>query len=339
MIDFEKPMLEESAHCDDPSQPIPDVSVVIVSWNVAALLADCLDSLVQTSEGIVLEVWVVDNASSDNTVEMLRTRYSWVHLIANEDNRGFARANNQAIRQARGRFALILNPDTIVRPGVIQGLMRYLETHSDVGMVGPCLRDLKGDIDGSSARRMYTMSVAICLEMMRLHKLPWIGPVIQRRLYSPYDFAATQEVEAISGAAMLVRRELLEKLQGFGDSFLHFGEDVDLCFRIRAAGWKLVFDASVTMIHIGGQSTKQTTGRMAVNGYFSNQEFFRRCYGRWHALLYRLIAQCICVPQLLVMGCIQYVLGRESGHSFRNRLSLVWHLIRWQADAATSDEE
>ena len=117
---------------------VPDVSVVIVSWNVASLLADCLDSLVRCSDGLALEVWVVDNASLDKTVEMLRDRYPWVHLIANQDNRGFARANNQAFQHVRGRFVLILNPDTVVREGAIRSMVQFLLDHGDVGMVGPC---------------------------------------------------------------------------------------------------------------------------------------------------------------------------------------------------------
>ena len=313
-----------------PPESIPDVSVVIVSWNVAKLLADCLDSLQKTSEGLSLEVWVVDNASSDDSVEMLRTRYPWVHLIANEDNRGFARANNQAIRQATGRFLFILNPDTIVQPGAMQELVGYLESRPDVGMAGPCVRGLAGDIDPPSARRTYSLGVALWLETLRLDQLPWIGPVIQRRILLPYDYAVTQEVEAISGAVMLARRELLQTLQGFGDSFVHCGEDTDLCFRIRAAGWKIVYDPSATVLHIGRQSSKQALVRVDMNAFLGNQEFLRRSYGRWHAAMYRLIVQCLGVPQILFMACIRFILRKEPGRVFKNRLSLVWHIIRWQ---------
>jgi GT2 family glycosyltransferase len=321
---------DKSAFRGGSSEPIPDVSVVIVSWNVSKLLADCLDSLQKTSEGLSLEVWVVDNASSDDSVKMLQTRYPWVHLIANNDNRGFARANNQAFEQARGRYVLILNPDTIVQDGAIQTLIQCIESHPDVAMAGPCLRDFNGEIDATAARRAYSLSISFWIDSLRAHKLPFIGSRVRKCLLTPYDFAVTQEVESISGAAMLLRGDLPRELRGFGDTFIHCGEDIDLCFRIRAAGWKIYYDAAATIVHLGRQSSKQAPVCTNISVFLSNQEFFSRCRGRGHALLYRLISQVICMPQLLLVGCVKYVLGRESRSELKYRLALTWHLINWR---------
>ena len=240
---------------------MPDVSVVIVSWNVAGLLADCLDSLLRCSDGLTLEVWVVDNASSDNTVEMVRSRYPWVQLIANADNRGFAAANNQAFQHVRGRFVFILNPDTVLEPRALQSLVRFLEERGDAGMVGPYMYRPDAGIETNVARRMYTLSAALWIDSLRVQTLPCIGPRLYRRFCTPYDYTLTREVEAISGAAMLVRRELLDKLQGFAEVFIHGGEDLDLCFRVRAAGWKVYYDAAARFQHLGGQSNKQASVR------------------------------------------------------------------------------
>jgi len=330
MLHIDKPRAENNGRSASSSEPIPDVSVVIVSWNVAKLLADCLDSLMRTSQGLTLEVWVVDNASSDNSVEMLRTRYPWVRLIANEDNRGFARANNQAIQQTRGRFVLILNPDTVVRDGAIQTLIQFLEEHADVGMVGPRLLDAEGNLGMMCARRFYSLSAALWVDALRFDALPSIGPRIFRRLMCPYDYCKVQDVEAISGAAMLVRRELLQDLDGFGDVFLHSGEDVDLCDRVRAAGWRICYTPEASIIHLGGRSTVQASVRPSMNAVLSVEVYFARCRSRWQALLYRCVAQCIMPLQLLTIGCLKRMTGKESSVDWRFRKSLAWHILTWR---------
>ena len=128
-----------------------DITVIIVSWNVAGVLKDCLDSLARDRGVLRLEVLVVDNASSDNTLEMLRTGYPWVQVIANRENRGFARANNQGIALARGRLVLLLNPDTILSEGALRTLSDFLMNHPAAGAIGPNLRHPSGKPDSGSA--------------------------------------------------------------------------------------------------------------------------------------------------------------------------------------------
>jgi GT2 family glycosyltransferase len=331
MLNADKPKAEISGSSETASEPIPDVSVVIVSWNVAALLADCLDSLVRCSDGLAIDVWVVDNASSDDSVEMVRTRYPWVHLIANQDNRGFAQANNQAFCLAPGRFILILNPDTIVRDGAIRTLFQFLADHDDVGMVGPYQVDGRGETDIAAARRFLNLGTVFWIQMLNVDALPWIGPWTLRRLAAPYDFSITQEVEAISGAAMLVRREVVRDMKGFGETFHHFGEDLAFCFRIRAAGWKIYYHADATIVHLKKQSSRQAPLRCHIEVALSEEEYFARCYGRFHGWLYRFILQGILVPKILAMGCLKHLFGMESGHQWKQRLQLVRCLLRWQS--------
>jgi GT2 family glycosyltransferase len=279
---------------------------------------------------LVLEVWVVDNASSDNSVEVLRSRYPWVHLIANQENRGFARANNQAIRQARGRCILILNPDTVVPEGAVERLYRFLAKHDDAGMVGPRLLDGNGKIWEMGARRLFSLGTAFWVESLSAQRVPWVGPWLFRRFWAPYDFAVTQEVECISGAAMLARREVLEQMQGFGETFRHCGEDLDLCFRLRAAGWKVYYDADTTIVHLVGRSADQAGLRCNVDVVLSNEEYFIRCYGRLYGRSYRLINRCVCLPKVVITAVGKYMAGALSRAAVRERMKFARFLLTWK---------
>ena len=307
-----------------------DITVIIVSWNVAGLLRDCLDSLARTRGDLSLEVIVVDNASTDNTLEMLRTRFSSVGVIANKENCGFARANNQAIALARGRFVLLLNPDTLVSEGALGTLFEFLEMHSAAGAVGPNLRSPNGKPDFCSARRSSSLTAALLIDALRLRSAPLVGPLLHRWLVTPYDYETTQRVEAISGAAMLVRRELLQSLGGFGEEFLHGGEDLDLCFRIRRAGWEIWYHAKPLIVHLGQECSKKAPVRTAVNVVLSNQRFFNRCHGSWHGLAYRCIVQCIGVPMMLGGGLIKFLFQRERATDLRQRFAVARGLVAWR---------
>ena len=308
-----------------------DLSVVIVSWNVAVPLADCLESLVRHAGGLSLEVWVVDNASSDNTLEILQDRYPWVRIIANRENRGFASANNQAIKLACARFTLILNPDTILSEGSLENLLKFLLAHPQAGAVGPALRRPDGEPDYSSARRLPSLASVFCLEALRMHSWPLVGLYLHRKLDMPYDHNTTQPVEAISGAAMLVRSELLQEIGGFGEVFMHCGEDIDLCFRIRKAGWEIWYVAESVIVHLGGQSTKVAPAKTAVNAALSNQQYFCRCYGERQGIAFRCIIQLVEVPCLMAIGLVKFLLGRERAADFKRRFRIIQGLIAWRS--------
>jgi len=317
-------------HSEAPRGAIPDVSVVIVSWNVADLLADCLESLRRNSNGLSLDVWVVDNASADNTLDVLRERFPWVHVIANRENRGFALANNQAIERATGRFVFILNPDTIVTDGALRTLFEYLDTRPEVGMVGPRLRLGDGKTQPECARRLPTLGRVLWINSLKLHLIPLIGPWCFKRIAAPYDYETSAEVEAISGAAMLVRREVLRDLGGFGEAFIHCGEDIDLCYRVRAAGWQTHYVSECTIVHLKGQSSKKAPIKTTVNAALSDQEYFRRCFGGWQSLAYRLIIQCIQGPHAVLIGCFRLLLGKESPADLQRRFAVLRGLAAWR---------
>jgi GT2 family glycosyltransferase len=316
--------------CDSLPGASPDLSVVIVSWNVAEHVLNCLESIACNVQGMVLEVLLVDNASSDGTVEAVRRRFPWVHVIPNSENVGFARANNQAIAKAKGSFVLLLNPDTVVTAGAISALCEFLASRPEVGMVGPSLRRKDGELDATCARRSFNLGAALCLDSLRLQAVPRLGPYLYRALVSPYDYSRTQPVEAISGAAMLVRRELLQELGGFGEEFLHCGEDMDLCFRIHAAGRQTWYLAEAMIYHLVGQSRKKARVRSEVYRALSVHRYFLRCCGRWQALLYRAMVQGVEAPTLLLIGVWKRLLGRETRDDFLARIHVARGLWRWK---------
>ncbi len=273
------PALDSSAGCD--------VSVCIVNWNGEHLLRDLLRSLETIGNGLRLEVIIADNASSDGSVELLRTEFPQVRLIANSDNLGFARGNNQAAALATGRFLFFLNNDTVVRPGAIERLVEYLEEHPDVSGVGPRLVGQDGNVQ-RSCRRTPTLKALLS----RLSLIHWTGLFRSDFLayrYRDFDYNSTRPSEQIAGAALLVRRETYEACGGWDECFPFGLEDADLCVRLGVHG-PLHFVADAEIIHYGRLSSRANRG-FVVRGYECGYVRFLRKHARWKSgsLLYKVL--------------------------------------------------
>ncbi len=277
-------------HTSRPSRAIdaPDVldlSVVIVNYNVREFLEQALRSVARASRGLSVEVFVVDNNSADRSVEMVRASFPEVHVIANKGNVGFGKANNQAIRRARGRHLLILNPDTIVQENTFQVLLRFMDEHPEAGAAGCMIVNPDGTFAPESRRSFPTPTVAF----YRLSGLGRLFPHSPRfgrynLSYLPQDEVC--EVDALSGSCMFVRRDALvrsfaqaqaahtgdseaapldfsdasEATSGaglFDESFFMYGEDLDWCYRIQRAGWKIYYTPNTQIVHYKGESTKK----------------------------------------------------------------------------------
>jgi len=308
-----------------------DLSIIIVSWNVASLLAVCLQSIAAEQGNLCVETIVVDNASKDDSVTMVRRDFPAARLIANADNVGFARASNQALALARGRYVMMLNPDTRLAPGSLKTMIAFLESHSTAGMVGPLLIFPDGRRQLASAHRLPTLSSALLCDTLRLHELPLVGSWISRVFLSDYDYGRTQEVESISGACMILRHGVLERTGGFGDCFIHCGEDIDLCFRVRQAGWTIHFLSDAKVIHWWGKSVQQAPVRTTVNAALSIQHYFTRCYGTISGITYRLMVQGLQMPLTLLIGAFKLALGLESRTQFRHRYEFARAIVTWRS--------
>ena len=307
----------------------PDVSIVIVSWNVSRLLVDCLQSIERHKGALRCEVIVVDNASADDSVKRVAEEFPAVRLVANRDNVGFAIANNQGFELATGRHVFILNPDTLLVDGSLERMVRELDARAAVGMVGPRLCFLDGETQRFCARRLPSLMDVLLTEILPLDALHGLRPLLRERL-EPYAYDRSQPVEAISGAAMLVRREVLAQIAGFGETFIHGGEDLDLCFRLRKAGFELWYLHDCTVVHFGGQSSKQVPEWAAVNSLLSYGEYFARTRTRAHALLLRLMVVTMWVPTRLALGVVRLGRGADSREQLRQRWKMARSLVTWK---------
>ena len=243
------------------------LSVVIVSYNVRRFVEQCLDSVHKASEGIETEVFVVDNASQDDTVEPIGKEYPWVRLIANDDNLGFARANNIAIRQSVGEYVLLLNPDTIVAEQTLRQAVDFMDAHPKAGGVGVRMHNADGTLAPESRRAIPTPWVS-CLKMLGF----------TRRYYmSHLSWDEPGRIEVISGAFCLLRRKALDQIGLLDEDFFMYGEDIDLSFRLLKGGWENWY-VPCDIVHFKGESTQKSTFRYVHVFYQAMLIFFRKHY-------------------------------------------------------------
>jgi hypothetical protein len=307
-----------------------DISVVVVSWNVRELLRRCLESVARAARARSLQIVVVDNASTDGSADLVRNDFPDATLIASTINLGFAKGNNLGLAASRGRYVFFLNPDTEILGDALDQLIGLLERDESVGLVGPRLVEPDGTVQPVCARTLPTLTLTL-FHALYLHRVPFLGPVLERRLIAPYDLEQTQEVDAISGAAMLAPKTVLEEIAGFDEVFLHTAEDIDLCVRVRQRGLRIVYVAEARVLHLGGRSREQAAVRAQAMGVISTFEYFKRTHGPLKAAVYRLSVQWIEMPLLLVVGFGKAVLRRDSG-VIRDRYRLATAIWSWRVD-------
>ncbi|MFN4122913.1 MAG: glycosyltransferase family 2 protein [Flavobacteriales bacterium] len=253
------------------------LSVVIVNYNVEYFLDQCLSSVEQACKGIDAEVFVVDNASSDGSLEMLRQKHPSVKLIANKDNVGFSKANNQAIVQSTGEYVLLLNPDTVVEEDTFSHCIEFMDARPDAGACGVKLIDGKGNFLPESKRGLPTPAVSF----YKISGLSKLFPKSKRfgKYHLGYlDAESVQEIDVLSGAFMFIRREALNKAGLLDEAFFMYGEDIDLSYRITQAGYKIFYTPGTRTIHYRGESTKKGSANYVYVFYnamaiFANKHF------------------------------------------------------------------
>jgi N-acetylglucosaminyl-diphospho-decaprenol L-rhamnosyltransferase len=289
---------------------MPDLSIVILSWNVADLLAGCLRSL----PGAAGEWWarceviVVDNASSDGSVEMVRRDFRGVKLVALPANLGFSRGNNLGIREARGRYILLLNPDTTAHPGSIATLVEHMEAHPEVGIAGPRLLNPDGTLQPS--RRRFPTPFTALFESTPLQR--WFENSRLLRDFYMLDRpdGETQQVGWLSGAALMCRRETLDQIGAFDPGYFMFSEEVDLCRRASDAGWSVAYVPQAEITHYGGQSTGQNVPARHVNFNTSKARYFRLHEGKAVGSVVRLYLLGMYAAQTISEGA-KWLLGHK----------------------------
>ena len=266
-----------------------DVSVVIVSYNVADLLATAIDSVIEDMKraDVAGEVIVVDNASADGSVASVRARYRDVHLIENAANVGFGRAANQGMLATRGEMVVVLNPDASVLPGFFAAVRDYLAQEPRVGLLGPHVRQPDGSTQ-STCRRSYTLATAF-LESTPLQW--WFGesPALQRFYCRDLDETQAAKVDWVVGACLIMRRSVLQAVGGFDPRFFMYFEETDSCRRIREAGWDVGYFPGAHALHHESQSADQDLIARALNFHRSRHMFVAKERGRLVALALRAV--------------------------------------------------
>ena len=260
-----------------PAKTAPDVSIIIVSWNVRDLLLQCLVALPAATGALSFEIIVVDNASNDGTVEAVRSAFPDVRVIANNENLGFTAANNQALAVARGDFLFLLNPDTEPRPSAIAELHRYLLAHPQVGIVGPRLWYADGSLQ-PSRRRFPTLATLFMESTVVQEYLPNLS--LFARYYvtdrSPDD---AQTVDWIVGAAMCVRRQVYEQIGGLDERFFMYCEELDWCQRVVEAGWQVAYVPNAQVVHHEGRSSEQVVAARHIRFFTSRVRYTCKYHG------------------------------------------------------------
>jgi GT2 family glycosyltransferase len=257
------------------------LAVIVVSWNTRALLQTCLEKLKKELEEPAIgllnaQVFVIDNNSSDGSAAMVAAEHDWVTLLENDTNRGFAAANNQALKSVSADYVLLLNPDTEVQPGAIKTLIDFLKTHERAAVVAPQLLNTDGSIQRSC--RAFPTFKGMLFELIGLSRLM---PNVQKfREYKMLDWNHDDErqVDQPEGACLLIRKAVLDQVGLLDEGYFMLFEEVDWCYRVKKAGWEIWFTPNAQVVHHYGQSIKQVKVKMILSSHRGLYRFWHKHY-------------------------------------------------------------
>ncbi len=271
---------------------MPDVSIIVISFNTRDLLRACLNAVFER-QAVSTEVFVVDNCSKDGSAEMVETEFPRAILIRNPHNRGFAAANNVAIRRASGEHVLLLNPDTVLPPPTLLEMVRFMNDHQDVGICGP--RILYPDGSFQSCGYAFPTLLSEIRQSKNVNRA--IKAVIGDEP-SPPSGSEPREAEWVDGACLMMRRAVIDAIGPLDEQYFLYGEELDWCYRTRKAGWKIYALPAVEMVHYQGKSSEQTKDTSLAHLIETRLRFYRKNYGMPEALLISLVYLAGCLKQL-----------------------------------------
>lgn len=298
-----------------------EVSVVIVNWNTKRLLVQCLESVYREIKGAETEVFVVDNGSTDGSTDTVRKEFSEVILIENPENLGFAKANNQALRMMKGRYALLLNPDAQIKEGSLEVLKDFMNKHLEVAVAGAQLLHPDGSKQNSIAN-FPTLATELLNKSLLRRFFPDRYPGKEK------DYLVPLEVESVIGACMMVRREAIDQVGPLDEDYFLFFEETDWCYRMRKGGWKVYHVPQAEVVHYQGKSAEIDKKRAKVEYYRSRYLFFKKNRGiwQWWVLLIggftKLALECIGAA----FGCFLTAFAIQK---WRTKFSIYIYLLWW----------
>jgi N-acetylglucosaminyl-diphospho-decaprenol L-rhamnosyltransferase len=301
-----------------------DLSVSIASYRTPDLLRRCLTAIEDQCESLELQVTVVDNASGDESLELVRSEFPWVEVIANPRNVGFGAAHNQALRLAQGRFWMLLNSDTMPAAGALETLVDALEADPGVAVVGPKLRYADGTLQ--SSRRRFPTVATLFFESTQLQRF-WPRNRILRDYYvEDRSETQAQDVDWLVGACLCLRPEAVRQVGLFDERFFMYSEEIDLCRRLRAAGWRVRFEPSAEVLHLEGGSSRSDLTARDQRFQASKLAYAAKWHGAGVALALRAYLVAEYVLRAVEEGLKLAIGSRPSVR--RSRLRVIGHGLR-----------
>jgi GT2 family glycosyltransferase len=300
---------------------LADLSIIIVNWNTKEYLLRCLRSVFQSENSPSWEVIVVDNGSQDGSGSGVKQLFPEIHLIANEQNLGFARATNQGLIHASGRYLLLLNPDTEVKQDAIDRFVHFMDHHPDAGIAGCQLLNPEGSKQNSIAN-----FPTLATELLNKSLLRWLFPT--KFPGKERNYVEPIEVDSVIGACMMIRREALKQIGLLDEDYFLFFEETDWCFRMRKGEWKIFHLPQAEVIHFQGRGAEPKKREARVEYYRSRYHFFKKNRGELQSflLLTGLILKLGVELLSMGIGCLAtFFLIRR----WRKRLSVYAHLMAW----------
>jgi GT2 family glycosyltransferase len=301
------------------------LSIIILCWNDLKIIADCLSSVYSNIHSMEIEVIVSDNGSTDGSCEFIRQNFPQVRVIENGINLRFGKGNNVGIAVSRGKYVLILNPDTIMHEGALERFVKFADQHPEAGGFGCRVLNLDGSYQGSA--RPFPTIWREWLAALYLRPLGYISDAFVSDKYVRWNGETERSIDWQSGCCLLVRGELLKRLGGFDEQFYYYYEDLDLCHRIWDAGYPLVYTPAVAITHLGGQSTNvRFPIAFALDKYRNRYRYFYKYFGR------RGVRRCrhVSIAWLLIRR-IGYTLAQyvRPSDALRRRLELYRAAAEW----------
>ena len=275
------------------------ISIIIVTWNVCDEILTCLHSIEENPPAYKYEVLVVDNSSKDDTVREIRDNFPGISLIINESNLGFAAANNIGLLKSQGELILFLNPDTIIKPNSLDALIALMDKNEDIGVCSPKLLNPDGSLQ-ESVRGFPTFRAALHRHTAFKYLYVFKG-MYKKWLMKDQSYEKLADVDQVMGAALITRKSILELVGPMDEQFFMYYEEVDLCYRIKKAGWRVVYAPQSEIIHIGGSSSGQIPAGKRIMALTSLLKFFKKHRGVYLTCLFSLIFK----PALLIRDIIE----------------------------------
>ncbi|MEI7638278.1 MAG: glycosyltransferase family 2 protein [Syntrophus sp. (in: bacteria)] len=302
-----------------------DISIIIVNWNTRELLRECLESVLRTVHDLTYEVIVVDNASDDGSVPMLQDFFPQVRIITNNENRGFGAANNQAFQIMAGRYALLLNTDTVLTESAVRELFSFMESYPEAGMSCGQLLNRDGSKQNSIASFPTLLTLLANMSLLE-YLLP--GKYPSKR----YPHSQPIEVDSGVGACLMVRKAAMDAVGGFDERYFFFFEETDWAYRMRLAGWQILHVPAARIYHLQGQSIGPDV-RSRIEFYRSRYQFFKK----WHSLPSYSLIRLVIFGRLLIncfFTALAVILSLGASRGIRDKLRVYSRLVRWHANSA-----